>query len=83
MKRYGKYSLRGDYSLKYKLYDFEVAAGKDRKDMVHNLAAGVTSQIGESKWNYGIKYNLEYDDSNSVKYDYVENRVTTEIGREF
>lgn len=83
LKKYGKYSLRGDYSLKYKLYDFEVAAGKDRKDMVHNLAVGVTSQIGDSKWSYGIKYNLEYDDSNSVKYDYIENRVTAEIGREF
>ena len=60
-----------------------MASGKDRKDMVHNLTMGVTSQIAESKWNWGIKYNIEYNDSNSIKYDYVENRVTAEIGREF
>lgn len=83
LKKYGKFNLRGDYSLKYKLYDFEVSAGKDRKDMKHDLGVGVTSQIGESKWGYGIKYNFVYDDSNSVKYEYTENRVTAEIIREF
>ena len=69
--------------MKYEIYNYKIDGDKDRKDMTHNISAGIYSKIGNSKWGYDVKYEFEYDDSNSIKYDYMENRVSAEIGREF
>lgn len=83
VKAFNKYEIKAAYSLKYEIYNYKIDGDKDRKDMTHNISAGIYSKIGNSKWGYDVKYEFEYDDSNSIKYDYMENRVSAEIGREF